>query len=143
MALVERRDATMLEQWDTDTRTYRRYEDGTLCEERPFTQDETASTEQQLADATRSGNTAVLLARARADLATNQAYLDLVAGGTVTADDTVAQVAQLSQQALGFIRLTVGADLLDQLDQHPDDPPVEQPPGTTDPTDPPADPTGT
>jgi hypothetical protein len=37
MAVIERLDATAREEWDTDTRTYRRWADGQLVEERPFT----------------------------------------------------------------------------------------------------------
>lgn len=129
---TEVRDASIVEQWDVPSRTYRRYECGVLVEERPFTAAENASADEQLADAARSANGRQLLERARTDLATNQAYLDAVAAGTATTDDAVAQVAQLSRQALGFIRLTVGADLLDQLDQDP----------TTDPTAPSAPTTG-
>jgi hypothetical protein len=116
---TEVRDSSIVEQWDVPSRTYRRYWCGVLVEERPFTDAENASADQQIADETRRATQAALLERARNDLATNQAYLDLVAAGTATTDDAVAQVATLSRQALGFIRLTVGADLLDQLDQDP------------------------
>jgi hypothetical protein len=114
---TERRDASIVEQWDVPSRTYRRYDCGALVEERPFTDAENASADQAIADAERRATQAALLERARQDLATNQAYLDAVAAGTVTTDDAVAQVAVLTRQALGFIRLTVGGPLLDDLDQ--------------------------
>ncbi|MFF9310071.1 hypothetical protein ACF1BS_04085 [Streptomyces sp. NPDC014748] len=116
---TEVRDALVVEQWDVPTRTYRRYQCGVLVEERPFTDAENATTDQQIADAARRTTQAALLEQARADLATNQAYLDAVAAGTATTDDAIAQVATLSRQALGFIRLTVGADLLDNAPPDP------------------------
>lgn len=110
---VERRDGSVLEQWDVPARTYRRYDDGQLAVEREFTDAEdawavTVATEQQ-----RRATQAALLERACADLAANQAYLDKAAAGTATVEDAVAQVAELTRQALGFIRLTVGGELLD------------------------------
>ncbi|MEU1596216.1 hypothetical protein ABZ468_25990 [Streptomyces sp. NPDC005708] len=116
---VERRDASVVEQWDVPARTYRRYDHGALVEERPFTDTENASADQAIADTSRRANAGALLERARSDLATNTAYLDKVTAGLATTDDAVAQVAELTRQAQGFIRLTVGADLLDQLDQAP------------------------
>ncbi|MCI3277536.1 hypothetical protein [Streptomyces cylindrosporus] len=112
----EARDASVVEQWDVPSRTYRRYEAGALVVERPFTDAENACADQALADAARRATQAALIERARADLAANQAYLDAVAAGTATTEDAVAQVAALTRQALGFIRLTVGSDLLDQVD---------------------------
>ncbi|MFI0576129.1 hypothetical protein [Streptomyces tendae] len=113
---TEVRDSSTLQQWDVPSRTYRRYECGALVEERPFTTEENASADRQIADTVRRATQAALLKQARTDLATNQAYLDLTATGTATTDDAVAQVAELTRQAQGFIRLTVGADLLDQTD---------------------------
>jgi len=111
---TEVRDASVVEQWDVPSRTYRRYDAGQLVMERPFTDAENDSANQQLADVVRRTTQAVLMEQARTDLATNQAYLNAVDAGTATADDAVTQVADLTRQALGFIRLTVGADLLDQ-----------------------------
>ncbi|MFJ2719360.1 hypothetical protein [Streptomyces sp. NPDC087437] len=117
---TEVRDASIVEQWDVPTRTYRRYNCGVLAEERPFTEAENASADRQIADTTRRATQAALLERARADLAVNQAYLDKDAAGAAVLEDAVAQVAELTRQAVGFIRLTVGADLLDQHDLEPD-----------------------
>jgi hypothetical protein len=110
---IELRDASVVEQWDVVTRIYRRYDGGVLVEERPFTDAENASADEQIADAARRVTQGALLEQARTDLATNQAYLDKVAAGLATTDDAVAQVAALTRQALGFIRLTVGGPLLD------------------------------
>jgi polygalacturonase len=96
------------------SRTYRRYESGTLAEERPFTDAENTSADQAIADKARRVTQAALLEQACADLATNQTYLDTVTAGTATTDDAIAQVAELTRQALGFIRLTVGGSLLDE-----------------------------
>lgn len=114
---TEARDGSITEQWDVPSRTYRRYDCGVLVLERPFTDAENTSADQALADEARRATQAALLERAREDLAANQAYLDAVAAGTATTDDAIAQVAALTRQALGFVRLTVGGDLLDQLDQ--------------------------
>jgi hypothetical protein len=110
--VVEQRDTSVVEQWDLTARVYRRYDCGSLVEQRPFTAAENASVDQQIADAARAVAQAALLKRARTDLATNQAYLDAVIAGTATTDEAIAQVAELTRQAIGFIRLTVGADLL-------------------------------
>ncbi|MGW0169568.1 hypothetical protein ACWDWT_30985 [Streptomyces sp. NPDC003343] len=127
---VERRDASVVEQWDIPARTYRRYVSGTLVEERPFTEAENANADQAIADEARRATQVALLEKARSDLAHNQAYLDAVAAGTATTEDAVAQVAALTVQAQGFIRLTVGADLLDQQPVE-DPPPSEEPPPDT------------
>ena len=111
---TEVRDSSVVEQWDVPSRTYRRYDCGVLVEERPFNDAENATADQQIADAARRANQQALLEQACADLAANQAYLDAVTAGTATTDDAVTQVAALTRQALGFIRLTVGGDLLDQ-----------------------------
>jgi hypothetical protein len=74
---------------------------------------ENADTDQQIADVARRATQAALLEQALTDLATNQAYMNKATAGTATTDDAVAQVAELTRQALGFIRLTVGGDLLD------------------------------
>lgn len=129
---TEVRDSSVVEQWDVPSRTYRRYDCGVLVVERPFTDAENASADQQIADQQRRATQAALMEQAQTDFATNQAYLDLVAAGTATTDDAVAQVAELTRQALGFIRLTVGGALLD--DSQPDAP---QPPADPPSTDPP------
>ncbi|MFJ4365054.1 hypothetical protein ACIP4S_12975 [Streptomyces chartreusis] len=113
---IETRDASSVKQWDVPSRTYRRYDCGALVEERPFTDAENASADRAIADTARRANVAALLERARTDLAANQAFLDAHAAGTTTVEDAVAQVAELTRQAQGFIRLTVGADLLEQHD---------------------------
>jgi hypothetical protein len=107
-------DGSVVEQWDVPSRTYRRYECSVLVEERPFTDPENVSADQALAEEARRATLCALLEQARTDLAANQAYLDSVAAGTATTGDAVTQVAALTRQAQGFIRLTVGADLLDQ-----------------------------
>ncbi|MFJ1653526.1 hypothetical protein ACIOC2_19475 [Streptomyces sp. NPDC088337] len=117
---TERRDSCTVEQWDVPSRTYRRYDCGVLAEERPFTDAENASADQQIADTARRATQTVLLEQARVDLATNEAYLNAVAAGSATLEDALVQVAELTRQALGFIRLTVGADLLDQRSQPSD-----------------------
>lgn len=110
--IIEQRDTSVIEQWDVAARVYRRYDCGQLVEERPFTAAENASADQQIADAARAVAQAGLLEQARIDLATNQAYLEAVTAGTATTDQAIAQVAELTRQAIGFIRLTVGDDLL-------------------------------
>ncbi|WP_435214755.1 hypothetical protein [Streptomyces sp. bgisy034] len=98
------------------SRTYRRYDCGSLVEERAFTDAENASADQAIAETARRSTAAALLEWARADLVANQACLDAATTGTATTDDAVTQVAELTRQAQGFIRITVGADLLEQLD---------------------------
>jgi hypothetical protein len=111
---TEVRDSSIVERWDVPSRTYRRYDCCVLVEERPFTDAENASADQTIADEARRATQCALLEQARTDLANNQAYLDKVTAGTATGDDTTDQIAALTRQAQGFIRLTVGADLLDQ-----------------------------
>jgi hypothetical protein len=111
---TERRDASVIEQWDVPSRTYRRYESGELVIERPFTDAENASANLALTDGTRQVNKATLLQRARTALASNAAYLDKVNAGTATNADHIAQVPALTRQMQGLIRLVVGTDLLDQ-----------------------------
>ena len=111
---VERVDSSITERWHVPTRIYRRYESGDLVIERPFTDAENATADARAVDNTRIANEAVLLQRARAAIATNQAYLDKVTAGTATNADHIAQVPVLTRQMQGVIRLIVGADLLDQ-----------------------------
>jgi hypothetical protein len=110
----ERSDGSITEQWDAPSQTYRRYENGVLVLQRPFTDAESASAATAAADDVRRTNRAVLLARARTALANNAAYLDKVAAGTATNADHIAQVPALTRQMQGLIRLIVGSDLLDQ-----------------------------
>ncbi|MFI5973500.1 hypothetical protein [Streptomyces sp. NPDC051452] len=107
-------DGSVIEQWDVPSRTYRRYECGTLVEERPFTDAENASADEALADEARRAAQAALLVQVHTDLADNQTYLDSVAAGTVTTDATAAQVAALTRQVQGYFRLTFGVALADQ-----------------------------
>lgn len=114
MPVIEAGDAISTQQWDTDARVYTRLEHGEIVEQRPFTDAENASVDQVAAEAGRRATQVALLVQARTDLATNQAYLDAAAAGTATTDDAVAQVAALTRQAQGFIRLTVGGAFLDE-----------------------------
>jgi hypothetical protein len=116
-------DAQMTEQWDVPSRTYRRWENGVLVEERPFTAAENASADEQLADDARRATLADLQARARAAITTDRVYLDAVTAGTVTTAQALTQVAALTRQTIGLIRLVIGSDLLDQdEDDQPADP---------------------
>ncbi|WP_416976728.1 hypothetical protein [Streptomyces sp. T028] len=114
MATVERRDASVLEQWDLDARVYRRYDSGILVEERPFTDAENTAADSRLAEEARQRNRALLLERARTALANNAAYLDAATAGTATNADHIAQVPALTRQMQALIRLIVASDLLDQ-----------------------------
>lgn len=113
---IEVRDASMLQQWDLTARIYRRFEDGLLVLERPFTDEENADAEARALEGTRRTNRETLLRRARTAWTTNRAYLDLVAAGTATNADHIAQVTTLTRQMQGVIRLIVGSDLLDATD---------------------------
>ncbi|MFD7609728.1 hypothetical protein [Streptomyces sp. NPDC059828] len=114
MATIERLDAAVREEWDTTARIYRRWVDGSLVDERPFTEAETASVDAQARDDARAANRASLMGRVRLALATNAAYLDKVQAGTAVNADHVAQTAALTRQTQAIIRLLAGADLLDQ-----------------------------
>ncbi|MFB7288967.1 hypothetical protein [Actinacidiphila glaucinigra] len=111
---VETRDASITERWDVPTRIYRRFDNGQLTIEREFSDAEDAWAAAMAADTARRATQAALLQRARSDLTENQAFLDAVTAGTATAEDAIAQVAQLTRQAQGFIRLTVGGELLEE-----------------------------
>lgn len=114
MPIIERGDAVVREQWDGDTRIYRRWQDGQLVEERPFTEAENAAADRQLTDAAREVNRRALVDRVRTALATDQAYLDKVQAGTATNADHIGQVPALTRQTMAIIRLLAGSDLLDQ-----------------------------
>ncbi|BBC29987.1 hypothetical protein SGFS_012810 [Streptomyces graminofaciens] len=109
----ERRDGSIAEQWDVPSRTYWRLDGGEVVESRPFTAAEEAWARQQSTDEARRTNRDLLIARARAALASNAAYLDLVAAGTATNAQHLAQVPALTRQMQGLIRLLLGSDLLD------------------------------
>ncbi|MFI0900554.1 hypothetical protein [Streptomyces sp. NPDC020983] len=111
--VVELRDATMTQQWDITTRTYRCYENGTLLEERPFTDAENADVTAAITQQTRDTNEATLLTQARNAYATNTTYLAAVNAGTATTATHIAQVPALTRQMQGIIRLIVGSDFLD------------------------------
>ena len=110
---VQTSDLSVTEQWDVPSRTYRRYENGVLAEERPFTAEENATADRRITEQARQANLAALLARARTALANNAAYLAKVTAGTATTADHIAQVPALTRQTQGLIRLIVGSDLLD------------------------------
>lgn len=112
---TERRDASVTEQWDVPSRTYRRYDGGVLVLERAFTDAENAWADRLAVEETRQANDILLRDRARAALTTNRAYLDAVAGGTATQADHIAHISALTRQMQGLIRLIVGSDLLDQI----------------------------
>jgi hypothetical protein len=112
---VESRDASVTEQWDVPSRTYRRYDAGVLTVERPFTDAEVAWADAAVVESTRGANTRELLSRARAALSANTEYLAKVQAGTVTNADHIAQVPALTRQMQGVIRLIVGSDLLDEI----------------------------
>jgi len=113
MPVIERGDAITREQWDTSTRTYRRWEGEALIVERPFTDAENTATDRAAADDKRLANRGELLRRSRDAVATNAAYLDAVAAGTATNAQHIAQTAALTRQMQAVIRLLVGSDLLD------------------------------
>lgn len=118
-------DSSVTEQWDVPSRTYRRWENGVLVVERPFTDAENASADQQLADDARRATLADLQARARTAITADAAYLTAVAAGTVTTAQALQQVAALTRQVIGLIRLVVAGDLLDSVagDDAPDNTP--------------------
>lgn len=113
MAIIERLDAAVREEWDTATHTYRRWADGQLVEERPFTDMEGACVDEQARDAQRATTHAALVERIRIALASNSAYLDKVTAGAATNADHIAQVPALTRQMQAIIRLVAGTDLLD------------------------------
>jgi hypothetical protein len=120
MPIVERQDSTTLEQWDTDARIYTRTESGAMVETRPFTDAESRQLDAENAQAaativndTRTINRDAILAQARIAYANNATYLALIAAGTATNADHIAQVPKLTRQMQAVIRLLVASDLLD------------------------------
>lgn len=57
---------------------------------------------------------AELHVRARQAFLANRVYLDKVAAGTATQGEHIAQVAAVTRQMQGVLRLLVGRDLLDE-----------------------------
>jgi len=57
---------------------------------------------------------AELHVRARQAFTANRTYLDKVNAGTATQAEHIAQVAALTRQMQGILRLLVGRDLLDE-----------------------------
>lgn len=114
--ILQRSDASTLEEWDTTTSTYRMWSNGDLVIERPFTPEETAAFITSVEDATRDANHVALVAQVTAALATDAVYLQSVTAGTATADDHLAQVPLLTSQVQALIRLVVGDALLDTTD---------------------------
>lgn len=119
MAVCERRDASTLEQWDLDTRTYTRIDAGLVVEQRPFSDGEIRWADATYMETTRRANADQILARARTAYTNNATYLALVVAGTATNADHIAQVPRLTRQMQEVIRWIVQADLLDtqQTDQ--------------------------
>jgi hypothetical protein len=118
MAVVEREDATALEQWDLDARTYRRSEAGVVVDQRPFSDAEARWADRMDTENIRRGNADQIAARARTAYSNNAAYLALVAAGTATNADHIGQVPRLTRQMQEVIRWIVQGDLLDtQTDQ--------------------------
>jgi hypothetical protein len=116
MPVFQRQDSTTLEQWDTDLQQYTLTVSGVISVQRPFTDAEVAELAGRVRDAARNTNAGILRQRARAALAADQAYLNAVAAGTITAPQVAAQVASLTQQVQGLIRGLVASDLLDNVD---------------------------
>lgn len=116
MPMVERSDATVREQWDTDAHTYTMWINGGLALSRPFNANEEASVVLALQDLRRATNTTTLRTAGRNALAGDRAYLDAVAAGTATQQMAIAQVAALTRQIMGMGRLLIAGDLLDTVD---------------------------
>lgn len=113
MAVVEREDASTLERWDLDARTYTRLDAGVPVEQRPFTDREAKWADASNVEQTRRVNTDQLVARARAAFDNNRTYLALVTAGTATNADHIQQVPRLTRQMQEVIRWIVQGDLLD------------------------------
>jgi len=97
------------QEWDDDTRTYRRWDDGVLVEEREYDEDEAAPLAEAEACEAREEARESLLDKVDAAIEADLAYLDL---NPPTTAQAVAQVARLTRQTVALLRL-VGARLDD------------------------------
>ena len=104
----------VVEEWDDDIRTYRRWDDGALVEERPYDEFEVSpllEAEKCLARETAQSS---LLAKVDAAITADLAYLDSAV--PILATDRLArveaQVGRLTRQNVALLRL-VGARLDD------------------------------
>lgn len=88
----------LVEEWDDSTRTFRRFEDGVLVEERSYADEERAASSIQT-------NMEILTQAARDGLATNRDFLAMT---SPTDAETLAQVRSLTRQMGAVVRLVVG-----------------------------------
>lgn len=97
------RDGRLVEEWDDNTRTYRRFDpDGALAEERAYTETEAAALVAADESSAREANRATLLAKVDFALAADLNYLELP---SPTSAQVVAQVERLTRQAVALLRM--------------------------------------
>lgn len=105
MSAVTTADGTLVELWDDDTRTVRRWKDSRLVEERPYTPAEAAPLDEAARAALAAQRRDQILTDLVDALPTNQDYLAL---NSPTAAQRSAQLAALTRQVSRLIRLTTG-----------------------------------
>lgn len=95
--------------WDDSARTYTEWDEaGQVIESRPYTTEENAEADLRATAEAEESNKRTIESQAVTALTSNRAYLDIVGPSQAEA---VAQVADLTQQMNGVIRL-----LLNRLD---------------------------
>lgn len=95
----------LLEEWDDTTRAYRRYVDGVVAEERPYSPEESSKLDKRDAESQAAESRRALEGDVRAALTTNREYLT---SSAPTSAQTAAQVAALTRQVNALIQLVVG-----------------------------------
>lgn len=97
----------MAEQWDDAIQTYTAWDtSGNAIETRPYTPEETAAMNAEIAASTQADNQSALQQKAQTALAANETFLGIAAPTNAQA---VAQMQALTRQVDALIRLAVNA----------------------------------
>jgi hypothetical protein len=113
--VIEQTSGQRVERWDTDAKTYTSYLAGVLVESRPFTDGEVAFLAARDADVAWQARRTDAARLLRLAYASNRDYLAGVDAGTVTNAQAVQQVAKLTRQLQGLIRLVAATSVTEDV----------------------------
>lgn len=100
-------DNVLRERWDDTARAFTAWNaSGAQTSTRPYTAAENAAADAQAAQATRDGNTSGIRTKLQTAIDANATYLAVTAP---TNAQVVAQVARLTREATGLMRLELNA----------------------------------
>jgi hypothetical protein len=117
--IVEQETGRRRERWDLDTQIYEAWVSDELRETRVFTEAELRWLLTYQHEVVRADRTADVARLLRLAFATNGTYLDEVAADTAVLADHVVQIARLTRQMQGLIRLVAVTTLGEEGELEP------------------------